>query len=149
MRVICPLLVQVLARLLFEPVLFGYYLSLPAVVALIWCARNEHRFLLRTYTAALLSAFHLPHTYPPYQTCHRRFQQWVRAGVLPKILRKLAKEIELDLSETFIDATFSSAKKGAHVSGRPNGARARKLWQWQTLLDSHALQILLPPLPMK
>ncbi|MGQ9513507.1 MAG: transposase, partial [Thermoproteota archaeon] len=22
----------------------------------------------------------LPKTYPPYQTCHRGFQQWVRAG---------------------------------------------------------------------
>src|SRR5215471_15312907 len=24
----------------------------------------------------------LPDRYPSYQTCHRRFQQWVRAGVL-------------------------------------------------------------------
>jgi transposase len=24
----------------------------------------------------------LPDHYPPYQTCHRRFQQWVRSGIL-------------------------------------------------------------------
>ena len=24
----------------------------------------------------------LPDLYPPYQTCHRRFQQWVRTGIL-------------------------------------------------------------------
>jgi len=28
----------------------------------------------------------LPDRYPSYQTCHRRFQQWVRAGVLRSIL---------------------------------------------------------------
>jgi hypothetical protein len=53
-----------LARLLFEPVLFGYYLSLPAAVAIIWCARNERPFVLRAVTAAGLAAFHIPHTYP-------------------------------------------------------------------------------------
>lgn len=26
----------------------------------------------------------LPDKYPPYQTCHRRFQEWVRAGVWEK-----------------------------------------------------------------
>ncbi len=25
---------------------------------------------------------HLPKDYPPYQTCHRRFQQWVESGRL-------------------------------------------------------------------
>jgi len=29
----------------------------------------------------------LPKKYPPYQTCHRRFQQWVREGELERILR--------------------------------------------------------------
>jgi len=53
-----------LARLVFEPVLFGYYLSLPAAVALIWCARNGRPIVLRAFTAAGLCAFHFPHTYP-------------------------------------------------------------------------------------
>jgi transposase len=33
----------------------------------------------------------LPKRFPPYQTCHRRFQQWQREGVLDKILRVLAE----------------------------------------------------------
>jgi transposase len=32
----------------------------------------------------------LPHRYPPYQTCHRRFQLWVRSGVLNQLLLALA-----------------------------------------------------------
>jgi transposase len=58
----------------------------------------------------------LPERFPPYQTCHRRFQQWVREGTLRKVLEALADDLrargELDLSECFIDATFIVAKKG-------------------------------------
>jgi transposase len=31
-----------------------------------------------------------PERYPSYQTCHRRFQQWVRSGVMKGILEALA-----------------------------------------------------------
>src|SRR3989475_8778001 len=59
----------------------------------------------------------LPKKYPPYQTCHRRFQQWVREGKLEGILRVLAEELhargKLQLEEAFIDASFTGAKKGA------------------------------------
>ncbi len=72
----------------------------------------------------------LPNKYPPYQTCHRRFQQWVRAGKRELILRVLAKELQargkLDLKEAFIDASFTGAKKGAWRSGLPDAARERK-----------------------
>ena len=58
----------------------------------------------------------LPNRYPPYQTCHRRFQHWQRSGVLLQLLQKLAEDLrdrgKLDLSEAFVDASFSSAKKG-------------------------------------
>ena len=70
----------------------------------------------------------LPAKYPPYQTCHRRFQQWVREGKLVEVLRLLAKHLhergKLDLDEAFVDATFASAKKGASPSARPGVARA-------------------------
>jgi transposase len=72
----------------------------------------------------------LPKKYPPYQTCHRRFQQWVREGKLERILRTLAEELQargkLELEEAFIDASFTGAKKGAWRSGPPNAARGRK-----------------------
>jgi transposase len=35
----------------------------------------------------------LPAKCPPYQTCHRRFQHWVRSGQLEKALRALAQEL--------------------------------------------------------
>ncbi len=91
----------------------------------------------------------LPKRYPPYQTCHRRFQLWVREGTLHDILQSLAEDLELDLSESFIDAMFSSAKKGALASEKPSVARARRPWQWQTLLACRALSTLPPPLLMK
>jgi len=36
----------------------------------------------------------LPDRFPPYQTCHRRFQQWVREGTLRKVLEALAQDLE-------------------------------------------------------
>src|SRR5271165_2432317 len=55
----------------------------------------------------------LPEKYPPYQTCHRRFQQWVRSG-------------KLKLEEAFVDATFASAKKGGLASVPRAGARVQR-----------------------
>lgn len=72
----------------------------------------------------------MPGKYPPYQTCHRRFQQWVREGRLVEVLRLLAQHLhdrgKLNLDEAFVDATFASAKKGALPSARPSAARARR-----------------------
>lgn len=82
----------------------------------------------------------LPDRFPPYQTCHRRFQQWVKDGRLERLLETLAEDLrtkgELALSECFIDGTFIVAKKGAAKSERPSGARVLREWQWQTLLVS-------------
>jgi len=80
----------------------------------------------------------LPDRYPPYQTCHRRFQQWQRDGTLTRLLHALAEDLrargKLDLSETFIDASFSSAKKGALLSARLAAEKAVKSWRSQTAM---------------
>jgi transposase len=80
----------------------------------------------------------LPDRYPPYQTCHRRFQQWQRDGTLTRLLQALAEDLrargKLDLSETFIDASFSSAKKGALLSARLAAEKAVKSWRSQTAM---------------
>lgn len=72
----------------------------------------------------------MPDTYPPYQTCHRYFQEWVKQRVFQKILHVLAKEMvrngTMNLTEAFIDGTFASAKKGAIKSERQNAEKARK-----------------------
>ncbi len=59
----------------------------------------------------------LPSGYPSYQTCHRRFQQWVvRSGIMRGIFEALAEDLwirgRLDVRESFIDGSFAPAKKG-------------------------------------
>jgi len=80
----------------------------------------------------------LPDRFPPYQTCHRRFQEWTRSGMIRQALEALARDLlergRFDLSECYIDATFMIAKKGASGSEKPGGARVRSSWQWQTAL---------------
>ena len=80
----------------------------------------------------------LPDRYPPYQTCHRRFQLWARSGTMYHVLAHLARELAAaggyDFSEAFIDATFAGAKKGAPPSALPAKGKAPKSWQSQTVL---------------
>lgn len=80
----------------------------------------------------------LPERFPPYQTCHRRFQQWARDGTLRNVLEALAEDLkqrgQLDVSECFIDVTLVVAKKGAAEWEKPSGAKVRASWRWQTAL---------------
>ncbi len=77
----------------------------------------------------------LPGRYPPYQTCHRYFQQWCRDGTLKGLLHALAQDLyergEIDISEAFIDGTFAGAKKGALLSARRSEGSERRSWQLQ------------------
>jgi len=88
----------------------------------------------------------MPDRYPPCQTCHRRFQEWVRLGVFEDILRALVRDVKerggLDLTECFIDGSFVIAKKGAQGWEKPSGARVQRSWQWQTAL------VFLSPYPL-
>ena len=77
----------------------------------------------------------LPDRYPPYQTCHRRFQQWVRSGILKGIFESLSADLHargiLDVREAFIDGSFAPAKKGAQKSGRPSAGKEPRSWPWR------------------
>src|SRR5215831_5405964 len=70
-----------------------------------------------------------PRKYPPYQTCHRRLQLWVRERKLEPILQVLAKEFEaqgkLRLEEVFIDASLGRQKRGLAI-GPTKRAKGRK-----------------------
>ena len=80
----------------------------------------------------------LPPRYGPYQTAHRRFQNWVRSGVMERLLLTLAEHLKeaggLDLKECFVDGTFVPAKKGGSTSAKPSGARAPRSWALQTAM---------------
>jgi transposase len=80
----------------------------------------------------------LPRRYPPYQTCHRRFQAWVEHGAIEKMLRRLAEDLrdrgKLDLTEAFIDGSHAGAKRGALLLESLAAAKRPRSWQWQTAL---------------
>jgi transposase len=73
----------------------------------------------------------LPDRYPSNQTCHRRFQQWVRSGVLKDILSVVAEALHdeghLDLQEAFIDGSFAPAKKGGLCVGKTKRGKGTKI----------------------
>ncbi len=81
----------------------------------------------------------LPAEFPPYQTCHRRFGEWIRDGTLKHILLTIVADLQdrggIDLSETFIDGSFSSAKKGAVELVKQNEAKGARSWQlWSAMV---------------
>lgn len=69
----------------------------------------------------------LPLEYPSYQTCHRPFQEWRRSGIMRDVLedlvRHLQAKVKIDLTETFIDASFVEAKKG--IKNRSDQVRGK------------------------
>lgn len=73
----------------------------------------------------------LPSRYPSYQTCQRRFQQWVRTGVLERVLHALASALleqgRIALSEAFIDGTFVPAKRGGAAVGPTNRGKGTEI----------------------
>jgi transposase len=73
----------------------------------------------------------MPKKYPPYQTCHRRFQQWVRSGQLNKAVRALARELHshglLPLEEGLLDGTFASCEKGGLAVGPTKRGKGTKI----------------------
>ena len=75
----------------------------------------------------------IPDRYPSFQTCQRRFQQWVRSGVMTRVMTILAHELvkrrAIDIREAFIDASFAPAKKGGAKSEKRNAARGQRSWR--------------------
>ena len=84
----------------------------------------------------------LPQSYPNYKTVHRRFQQWCERQVLRDVLTKLANALreqgEIDESESFIDATFASAKGGGDGIGKTRRGKGVKI---MAIVDRHGLPL--------
>jgi transposase len=80
----------------------------------------------------------LPRRYPPYQTCHDRFQKWEREGVFDGILAALASDLrergKIDLTEAFIDGTHAGAKRGVLKLASLDAAKRPRSWRWQTVM---------------
>lgn len=88
----------------------------------------------------------LPHRFPSYQTCHRRFQQWVEDGTMESVVTTLRRDLcergGIEDVEGFIDGTYVPAKKGGTASERAAEARRPRSWQWRTAMVFHSLWLL-------
>lgn len=73
----------------------------------------------------------LPRKYPPKSTCHDRLKEWTKSGLFDQALERLLGVLEeseiLDLTETFADGTFASAKKGINRLDRHAVAKELRL----------------------
>jgi len=76
----------------------------------------------------------LPDQYPDPSTCWRRLRDWHEAEVLKDMWRAFLSELDhegiLDWEESFVDATFIPAKKGARRSAKPKEGKERSTWWW-------------------
>lgn len=84
----------------------------------------------------------LPPCYPNYKPVHRRIQQWCERGILRDILTQLAntlrEEEAIDERESFIDATFASAKGGGDGIGPTRRGEGIKIL---AIVDRHGLPL--------
>ena len=80
----------------------------------------------------------LPTRYPPYQTCHRRFQAWSEDDVLSALLEELARDLykqgDVDLSNYFVDDTVVPNQETDSGAVIPGVEALPKLWPSQMLL---------------
>ncbi len=102
----------------------------------LWCA---HRPVLEGLLWILRTGApwrDLPEQYPSASTCWRRLQEWEETGLWEKIWRIFLAQLDeqglLDWSESFADASFAPAKKGALQWGLRGAGRAQSGWWWST-----------------
>ena len=78
----------------------------------------------------------LPDCYPSYQTCHRRFQNWTRSGVMKTILQALAQDLRhrggLDLEHCLQKSVSSLSISGISDWKYLHNVLPRHSWQIQT-----------------
>ena len=73
----------------------------------------------------------LPQKYPPYQTCHRRFQQWIRSGKLEEALKMLARHLHergrLNLERGVRGCNLRERQKGGFAVGPTRRGKGTKI----------------------
>ncbi len=78
----------------------------------------------------------LPERYPSASTCWRRLRDWEEEDIWLNIWRLFLSELDaqgkLNWDEVFMDGSFAPAKKGGSAWVKPNVAKVRSGWWWQT-----------------
>jgi transposase len=76
----------------------------------------------------------MPDEYPDGSTCWRRLRLWEEQGVWLEAWQKLLSLLDqrhlLDWEEAFLDAPFTTAKKGAPQSAKHVAGKVRSAWWW-------------------
>jgi transposase len=78
----------------------------------------------------------LPRRHPPYQTCHRHFEQWLRSGVLQRALNALARHLRENAKsfQTDLPTAIANHRRGPNAALPAGQAHLRDSWQWQTAM---------------
>lgn len=88
----------------------------------------------------------LPARYPPYQTCHRRLQNWIKNGVFLNVLTRLRRDLfargGLEDIEGSLDGSYVGAKKGGPAWDEVVAALPPRSWRSQTAMVFHSLSLL-------
>jgi len=75
-------------------------------------------------------------SFPPFQSVHRRFQEWQEAGVIPRVLEALARDMEsrggVPLAGCFLDDLWQSLSPNAIVWFESDGSEYRRSWELNT-----------------
>lgn len=91
----------------------------------------------------------VPDDLPSGVTCWRRLRQWEEDGTWEMIWRQFLGQLDrrgwLKWEESFADATFTPAKKGAIGSALPSEGKARSAWWWSTARVFLSLRPYTPP----
>ena len=84
----------------------------------------------------------IPGRYPPYQTCHRRYQEWVRQGLFKNVLKILAEDLQergkIDVKECFIEDSICAVKKRGPGVGKTKQGKGCKI---MTIADTFGLPV--------
>lgn len=89
----------------------------------------------------------LPPRYPPPSTCHRRFQAWVKAGVMVRVLAALRRDLDErggveDVEGFTLRQAQGGRKRGATASGNAERAKRPRSWRLPTAMVFRSLSLL-------
>lgn len=99
----------------------------PVLEAVLWMIQN---------TSAGWRDLSREEPFPPFQSVHRRFQEWRESDVIPRVLEVLARDMEsrggVPLAGCFLDDLWQSLSPNAIVWFESDGSEYRRSWELST-----------------
>src|SRR4030042_1194507 len=80
--------------------------------------------------------YDLPGSYPPYQTCYRRYREWRRTGLFARLIAILEQDLRprggVDITRVFADGDILFHRQDGRWQITPSD-RLRGTWQLATI----------------